>query len=228
MRAKESQTAEKPKFVIHLKTSPKTNVKAERKSSTVKPRNKVSTAKKERHYHHHIKSSKSYELFITMPVEIKKILIRDWQNITKHEKLVELPSKYPISKLLKKFVRDICRNKDTDGSLLENYIELARSLEDYFNRSLGTLLLYRYEREQYIDILKRTPVPKMIDVYSPIFFLRLCSILPNILIDSVVDLQTLEIVKGFLTKFYIWFDAHKDVLLKDDYENCMPLVPFMQ
>ncbi|VEU22992.1 DEKNAAC104085 [Brettanomyces naardenensis] len=183
-----------------------------------------STSRKDGHGH----PVKRHELTVIVPNEIKLILVKDWQNITREEKLVSLPSKCSASKVLKDFSKKVCREEVDDDVKLDNYLEIIESVKIYFNQSLGSLLLYRYEREQYKETMKKYDRLEFADLYGAVFLLRLFSILPNIMIQSNMDLQSLQLVKQFIEEFYTWFYDNRKTYLIDEYENCMPLIPFLQ
>lgn len=189
-------------------------------------------------------SKHSSEFTVAVPSQIKLILVKDWENITKNEKQVVLDKPCSVSAVLRQFTKYICQDltgssdlssdkeeekiKLLDDAAVDNFLEISESLKLYFNRSLGSLLLYRYEREQYKEVLKEHEMDEMADVYPPVFLLRLCVIFPNLMIESKMDVNSLKVVQQFLEQFYGWLISHKDEYLKVEYENCMPLIPFMQ
>jgi mortality factor 4-like protein 1 len=84
------------------------------------------------------------------------MLVDDWENVTKNLQLVRLPSKTPASLILDDYVayegpRRIPGSMEAD--ILE---EVTQGVKEYFNRSLGRILLYRFEREQFLEILEKT------------------------------------------------------------------------
>lgn len=187
-------------------------------------------------------SKHSSQFSVTVPSQIKLKLVKDWENITKNEKQVILDKPCSVSDVLRQFTKYICRDlsdgyitssadekrNPLDDATVDNFLEIGESLKLYFNRSVGSLLLYRYEREQYKEILKKHEMDELADVYPPIFLLRLCVIFPNLMIESKMDIDSLKIVQQFLELFYRWLIANDGKYLKVEYENCMPLIPFMQ
>jgi hypothetical protein len=51
--------------------------------------------------------------------------------------------------------------------------EVLQGLQDYFDKALGTILLYRFEREQYALTLMRFPGRRMSEIYGAEHLLRL-------------------------------------------------------
>ncbi len=93
---------------------------------------------------------------IYMPDRLKSLLVDDWENITKNLQLVQLPSSKPAAIILDEYFAAASATgsrSSTEKDILE---EVIQGLKEYFNRSLGRLLLYRFEREQFYDILTET------------------------------------------------------------------------
>lgn len=115
-----------------------------------------------------------------MPDRLKSLLVDDWENITKSLQLVQLPSSQPASVILDKYQKyaiSTGSRNSTERDILE---EVVAGLKEYFNKSLGRLLLYRFEREQFYDIHTRTEQPTddlsgkaLADIYGGEHLLRL-------------------------------------------------------
>lgn len=96
---------------------------------------------------------------ILMPDRLKSLLVDDWENITKNLQLVQLPSNEPAGTILDKYqfyALSTGHKSSTERDILD---EVIAGLKEYFNKSLGRLLLYRFEREQFYDILARVEKP---------------------------------------------------------------------
>lgn len=87
-----------------------------------------------------------------MPEALKSILVDDWEKVTREHRLVPLPSRSPVSLFLDNYTAAESANRrpgSAESDLLE---EVVAGVKEYFNKSLGRMLLYRPERPQYQEI----------------------------------------------------------------------------
>ena len=105
---------------------------------------------------------------LPMPEPIKSLLVDDWENVTKNLQLVPLPHPHAtVDDLLQQWQtrEGAKRINPTDRQILE---EVVKGIQEYFNRCLGRILLYRLERQQWLEVLEAmestpgadTPPPK--------------------------------------------------------------------
>jgi len=59
--------------------------------------------------------------------------------------LVKVPVEISVEQILEDYLQT-CETGDMYS------VELCNGLREYFNAMLGSVLLYRYEREQYLDV----------------------------------------------------------------------------
>jgi len=117
---------------------------------------------------------------IYMPDRLKSLLVDDWENITKNLQLVQLPASKPAAVILDEYfayATSTGHRNSTETDVLE---EVVQGLKEYFNKSLGRLLLYRFEREQFYDISTQVEQPTndlagkpLSDIYGGEHLLRL-------------------------------------------------------
>ena len=91
---------------------------------------------------------------IGMPDHLKSLLVDDWENVTKNLAVVPLPSDHPVNEILDTyFEEEKCKRRlgSADADLLE---EVVAGVKEYFEKCVGRILLYRFEREQYFQIRK--------------------------------------------------------------------------
>lgn len=92
-------------------------------------------------------------LFI--PDGLKSILVDDWEKVTKEQKLAAVPSPTPITQFLNEYYEaeaSARRPGSADADILE---EVIAGVREYFNKSLGRILLYRFERQQFYEVHKQ-------------------------------------------------------------------------
>ena len=93
---------------------------------------------------------------IYMPDRLKSLLVDDWENITKNLQLVQMPSSKPAAIILDEYFAHATSTGNRNTTETDILEEVIQGLKEYFNKSLGRLLLYRFEREQFFDILTQT------------------------------------------------------------------------
>lgn len=92
---------------------------------------------------------------IVVPDHLKSILVDDWENVTKNLSLVPLPSPHPVNEILTTYFDEEKGKRhlgSADADLLE---EVVVGVKEYFEKCLGRILLYRFEREQYFEMRQR-------------------------------------------------------------------------
>ena len=92
-------------------------------------------------------------LFI--PDALKSILVDDWEKVTKEQKLAAVPAPTPVTQFLNEFYAAEAEHRrpgSADADILE---EVIAGVKEYFNKSLGRILLYRFERQQYYEVHKQ-------------------------------------------------------------------------
>lgn len=80
---------------------------------------------------------------LVIPDHLKAILVDDWENVTKNQQLVPLPSAHPVNKILADYLA-FEQPKRLSGSPEADILEeVIAGLKEYFERCLGRILLYR-------------------------------------------------------------------------------------
>ncbi|KAK4988686.1 Esa1p-associated factor [Elasticomyces elasticus] len=163
-------------------------------------------------------------LFI--PETIKSSLVDDWEKTTKDQKLVPIPSKTPVSTFLHEFrEHELAKGiSNQDSDILD---EVVQGVMEYFNKSLGRILLYRFERLQYHDIHDlfkpgRALEGKQIgEVYGVEHLCRLFVSMPDLIAHTNMDYQGVTRLREELSKMTQWLsrDVNFRKYLTHDYEQ---------
>ncbi|KAI9717071.1 MAG: hypothetical protein M1812_005006 [Candelaria pacifica] len=89
---------------------------------------------------------------LVIPDHLKALLVDDWENVTKNLQLVPLPAKTPANAILTTYL-DQEKGKRRSGSAEADILqEVVQGIREYFDKCLGRILLYRFEREQFFEI----------------------------------------------------------------------------
>ena len=88
---------------------------------------------------------------IFIPDALKSILVDDWEKVTKENKVAPTPALISVTQFLNEYeeAESVHRRPGSaDADILE---EVIAGVKEYFNKALGRILLYRFERNQYFD-----------------------------------------------------------------------------
>lgn len=95
---------------------------------------------------------------VSIPDHLKNLLVDDWENVTKSLLLVPLPSQAPANFILDEYFNGEKTNRrlgSVEADILE---EFCSGLKIYFEKSIGKILLYRFERAQLNEVrLEKNP-----------------------------------------------------------------------
>lgn len=91
---------------------------------------------------------------IPVPDRLKALLVDDWEYVTKNLSLIPLPAENPVNAIIDAYFEEEKGKRrlgSPEASILE---EVVAGTKEYFERSLGKILLYRFERQQYFEARK--------------------------------------------------------------------------
>ena len=83
---------------------------------------------------------------------LKSLLVDDWENVTKNLSLVPVPAGHPVSEILSTYFEEEKGKRRLGSAEADLLEEVVQGTKDYFEKCLGKLLLYRFEREQYFRV----------------------------------------------------------------------------
>ncbi|KAM3065272.1 Esa1p-associated factor [Clarireedia jacksonii] len=161
---------------------------------------------------------------IVIPDHIKAILVDDWENITKNNQLVPLPAERSVNQMLDDYL-EFEKPKRAAGSAQADILEeVVAGLKEYFEKCLGRILLYRFERNQYLELrdswLRGEDDKKNAgDVYGAEHLCRLLVTLPELIAQTNMDLQSVNRLREELTKLTQWIGRNAAVYFVPEYET---------
>lgn len=124
------------------------------------------------------------EISLPMAPRLKYVLVDDWENITKKKTLVSVPAPYPVNSILKEYRASLSIPADAEDVV----DEVLDGVRQYFDKCLGLILLYKFERLQYLDVLKHQPDgTPLSNVYGVEHLLRLFTALPGLVAQTTMD-----------------------------------------
>lgn len=149
-------------------------------------------------------------------------LVDDWDVITRQQKLVLLPAKLTVEQILNNYIAYKKTNKQNEAraSIL---VDVMGGLKEYFNVTLGSQLLYKFERPQYSAILQDFPETPASHIYGTIHLLRLFTKLGSMLAYTSINEKATQHILVHIHDFLKYFANNRSTLLNlQDYGNATP------
>ncbi|KAI1457852.1 MRG-domain-containing protein [Annulohypoxylon moriforme] len=163
---------------------------------------------------------------LVVPDILKAILVDDWENVTKNNLLVPLPHPHPVSKILADYAEYETPKRPAGSSHVDILEETLAGLKEYFDKSLGRILLYRFERGQYAETYKKwnSDDPEYqgksaSDTYGPEHLMRLIVSLPELVAQTNMDQQSVNRLREELAKFCTWLAKNTTEYFVSHYES---------
>ncbi|GAO50836.1 MRG-domain-containing protein [Saitoella complicata NRRL Y-17804] len=164
---------------------------------------------------------KKPEVRIHVPDTLKALLVDDWENITKNQQLVTLPRSPTVTEIINQY-REQATKKRAGSAEADIFEEVLGGIKLYFDRCLGSILLYRFERQQYVDIKKNSGDQEMSDVYGAEHLLRLFVSLPELMAHTNMDAQSVQVLKDYIEDFLKFLAKDQSNFFLQTYENATP------
>ncbi|CAG8724580.1 14250_t:CDS:2, partial [Funneliformis caledonium] len=174
------------------------------------------------------------EIKILLPESLKVKLIDDWENVTRNNALLKLPRKYTVAEILNEYL-DFKHNPIavTASNLKPDkddiHSEVVQGIKIYFDKTLGNILLYAEERQQYVNIRKQFLDKENSEIYGAEHLLRLFVELPRLLAHTTMDQAATETLEEHLIDFLKFLQKNEDrYFAETEYERHGMLPPKIQ
>ncbi|CAG8446294.1 1764_t:CDS:2 [Ambispora leptoticha] len=131
-----------------------------------------------------------------IPEPLKALLVHDWECINKSHMLVPLPRSPTVQIIIDDYRHHL---QERRGEIGDEKEEVLKGVKLYFNKSLGGRLLYQDEREQYREM--RSKYEAAADIYGAEHLLRLFVTFPEILNQTLLNDEILEMLKELIVDF---------------------------
>jgi len=153
------------------------------------------------------------EIKIKIPGALKKQLVTDWEYVTRDKKLVELPKKkHSVSSIM----NDYLTSKKRPAQAQKMTEEVVSGIKQYFDRAVGRVLLYKFERPQYKELNAQKKNVNC-DHYGAEHLLRLFVKLPELLASTTMEKDEVSILQGRIGELIRFLDKKRGEYFTDKY-----------
>ncbi|KAH6966294.1 Esa1p-associated factor [Fusarium poae] len=163
---------------------------------------------------------------LPVPDHIQAMLVDDWENITKNNQLVPLPHSKPVAKIFEDYLAHERPHREEGSSSMDILEEVVAGLREYFEKALSRILLYRFERHQYMEMKKLwentdsdPEYTNVCDVYGAEHLARLIVSLPELLAQTNMDQQSVSRLREEIGKFNVWLGRNCETYFANEYET---------
>ncbi|KAL8763249.1 MAG: hypothetical protein Q9184_000889 [Pyrenodesmia sp. 2 TL-2023] len=164
---------------------------------------------------------------IPIPDYIKSLLVDDWEEVTKNLALVPLPAQKPVNMILRDYVEEEKPKRFPGSADMDLLEEVVAGMKEYFDVALGRMLLYRFERQQYLDVRKAWGEQKgewkgkmgPADTYGAEHLCRMIVNMPEIIAQTNMDGQSVNRLREEMTKFLHWLNKNTKTYFLAKYET---------
>jgi len=155
---------------------------------------------------------------IVIPEPLKVQLVDDWEAVTRKNQVVSLPRSPTVKSLLEEY-EEYAVNQSRIPQAQNLIQEVNAGLKVYFDKSLGHCLLYRNERQQYIDTRKKFKNKPPSEIYGAEHFLRLIVNLPEMISHTKMEPEIMSIVREHIAKILDWLVAEQSRVIQSPYAD---------
>ncbi|WAQ83962.1 hypothetical protein PtA15_4A413 [Puccinia triticina] len=157
-----------------------------------------------------------HNITIVIPEPLKLQLVDDWEAVTRKNQVVSLPRSPNVKSLLEEY-EQYAVNDSTTAQAKNLIKEVNAGLKVYFDKSLGHCLLYRNERQQYIDTRKKLKGKLPSEIYGAEHLLRLIVNLPEMISHTKMEPEIINIVREHIAKILDWIVAEQSRIIQSPY-----------
>ncbi|KAJ2727002.1 Esa1p-associated factor [Coemansia sp. Benny D115] len=193
--------------------------------SRSRKRLRESSAEKTREEREEAVAAKGPDVKMPIPNALKSQLVDDWERVTKEKLLVPVPRSPTVAELLaayqgqRRAAKDRRKGVKRDDDIVDEIID---GLKVYFDKALGNVLLYRFERYQYKQMCERFPDKTPCEIYGAEHLLRLFVQLPGLIAHTNMDDDAVQLLKEHLGDILKYMHRSMKMLFAEEYENASP------
>ncbi|KAJ5962100.1 hypothetical protein N7501_007041 [Penicillium viridicatum] len=161
---------------------------------------------------------------IIMPDNLKSLLVDDWEQVTKNQCVISLPAKHPVRQILQDWHEEELPKRSGSSADEDVLEEVVAGIQEYFDKCLDKILLYRHERPQYRGLRKKFEAATgdladkgPIDVYGAEHLIRLFSTMPELIAQTNMDMQATNRLREEISKLSMWLSKNSEKYFATSY-----------
>ncbi|KAI9513477.1 MRG-domain-containing protein [Russula earlei] len=163
------------------------------------------------------------EMRLAVPDALKVLLVDDWEAVTKNNQLVTLPRNPTVAEILEEFKQHILDNPASNLRDPQVVIPtIVSGLQVYFDKALGSNLLYRFERAARFvtgPTVQVNQEREMSSIYGAEHLLRMIVSLPSMVAGSTMDPESVGLVRDYVTELMAYMHNQRHRIFQKEYDS---------
>ncbi|KAG4094276.1 MRG-domain-containing protein [Neocallimastix lanati (nom. inval.)] len=212
-------TEENIKIKNSLKDAYSPNTRNHEKKSSSSNDNSKKKTRESSKTNNVVEPIRKIEMKLQIPEPLKLYLVDDWENITKDKKLVTLPRKPTVQEIINEYKKITSESQKDEKKEFDLISEMLDGVQLYFDKALGNILLYHFEREQYNKIQKEDEDRSMSKIYGAEHLIRLFVQFPFLLEETNLDQDSVTVIQQYMNDFLKFLSDNKKRFFLTEYES---------
>jgi len=157
------------------------------------------------------------KVVVELPVDLKYILCRDWDNVVNKKRLSKIPAKVTVTHIIDQYISHLSSTqvKPAKRSVAA---EIVGGFGEYFNVALGSQLLYNLEKLQYKEDCESKGAVQPCDIYGSFHLLRLLVKIGEYISAGSFSDHNIKIIEENLEDFITYLSTNKSMFfMKKNY-----------
>ncbi|CAI2165214.1 5267_t:CDS:2 [Funneliformis geosporum] len=171
--------------------------------------------------------SKRIRLSVDISIEEKVRMVDEWQWVTKNQLIIHpMPREKTVDDILKEFLdwyleRLRERNKITKQQELDVEDDVE-DFKEFFNEALPVNLLYRFERQQFVELVEKYPELSYSSIYGAEHLMRLIVKIPDLVFSVQMKEEKAEEIQVLIKEMIEFIQLKCKTYYAAQYEPADP------
>jgi mortality factor 4-like protein 1 len=153
---------------------------------------------------------------LDIPLPLKRLIYKEQERIEQNRQLIQLPRDPNVNQILDDYLKTL--PVEEGGDPAKPWDEVVEGVRHYFNKALGSVLLYGPERAQYNELRRKNRDAQMADIYGAEHLLRLFVKFPELLEKVEMEDSARILIREKMERFLVYMNEIRNALFTAHYK----------